>query len=144
MKIEEYSKSILKKIKPFSDDIIAMYIFGSVLNFQKKNPEDIDIAFLFKEDYFKKNPLEAFSIAHIIGGDLSRVFKKPVDVIVLNNSSLSFAYSIITEGICIYENSAEERINYEIKIKGLYYDFKPFLDNLYKQKIENLQKLAKH
>lgn len=140
MEIERYSKIILRKIKPFSKNIVAVYIFGSVLNSPKRPPRDIDLAFLFKESFFKKNPFKSFSIAHTVGGELSEVFKIPVDVIVLNNLSISFTYTIITEGVCIYRRSDEERINYEIKIKGLYYDFRPFLDRLYKAKIKRLDR----
>ena len=33
-------------------------------------------------------------------------------------------------GRCIYESDPDSRLQYELKIKGMYFDFKPFLDEL--------------
>jgi hypothetical protein len=41
---------------------------------------------------------------------------------------------VITTGKLLYENDPDDRFEYEIALKGMYFDFKPFLDELRKYK----------
>jgi hypothetical protein len=51
---------------------------------------------------------------------------------------LELAYEIMVTGKCIYELDSELRLDYEIKIRGMYFDFKPFLSEL---RLNSLSKL---
>jgi hypothetical protein len=69
-----------------------------------------------------------------MGMKLDRV----VDVTILNSASLEMAYEIITTGHLLFESDVELRLQYEIKIKGMYFDFQPFLSELRVRKMANL------
>jgi len=51
-------------------------------------------------------------------------------VVILNAASVETAYQVITTGELLYEKDAADRLEYEIALKGMYFDFKPFLDEL--------------
>jgi len=55
---------------------------------------------------------------------------KAVDVVILNGSSLSFAYYTVRNGICLYESSAVDRILYEVTLDNKYQDVMPFIKEL--------------
>ncbi len=59
---------------------------------------------------------------------------------ILNSASLEMAFEIITRGECIYESDAEDRIQYELKVKGMYHDFKPFIDELRAGRLKGLSR----
>lgn len=51
-------------------------------------------------------------------------------MVILNGSSLSFAYYTVRKGICVYESSTVDRILYEVTIDNKYQDFMPFIREL--------------
>jgi hypothetical protein len=55
---------------------------------------------------------------------------RKTDVTILNSASLEIAYEILTSGRCILETNSEKRLEYEIAVRGMYFDFKPFLDKI--------------
>jgi hypothetical protein len=59
-----------------------------------------------------------------------------IDVTVLNGASTEMAYEVITTGICLYDADSDRRFEYEAKVRGMYFDFKPFLDTLRKQYVD--------
>ncbi len=111
-------------------NIIAVYVFGSVARAQEKDSSDIDLAFLLDEDHYKKDAFMATSPAYLAAAKASMKFDRKTDVLILNSASIEMAYQIITGGIRIYEKDKEERIEYEIKIRGMYFDFMPFIREL--------------
>jgi hypothetical protein len=52
------------------------------------------------------------------------------DATILNAASLGIAYEVVTTGRCLLENGADKRMAYEIALRGMYLDFKPFLEEL--------------
>jgi uncharacterized protein len=116
-------------------EILAVYLFGSLAKDKSRNSSDIDVAFLFDRSFYKNDPYNSFSIAQIMGADAGKGVRTKVDVSILNGASLFFAYEVISTGICLYEKDTNERIRYEIAIKGQYFDFKPFIMQLRQNKI---------
>jgi len=111
--------------------IDAVYIFGSVLNqSQFKKNSDIDIAFLIDKLLYKQDALKASVDAYIIATKIGLTLDRSTDVIIMNSASIETAFQIMTTGIPVYEHHPDKRIEYEIAVKGMYYDFKPFLDDL--------------
>jgi predicted nucleotidyltransferase len=110
--------------------VVAVYVFGSSVRSDFKDSSDIDLAFLVDEQSYKKDPFEATAPAHMIAADIGMAQSRETDVTVLNSASLEIAHEIITGGRCIYESDPDSRLQYELKIKGMYFDFKPFLDEL--------------
>ena len=115
---------------PVDDSIIAVYLFGSCIKDGIEKAADIDLAFLLDEQAYKADPITAMYPPHLIAAGIGTQFDKETDVIILNSSSLEVAYEIMVTGKCLYESDPELRLDYEIKIRGLYFDFKPFISEL--------------
>ena len=116
-------------------EILAVYLFGSLAKKKLGNSSDIDVAFLFDRLFYKNDPYKSFSTAQIMGAEAGEVLGQEVDVSVLNCASLFFAYEVISTGVCLFERDFNERIRYEIAIKGQYYDFRPFIADLRQKKL---------
>jgi hypothetical protein len=56
----------------------------------------------------------------------------------LNSSSLEIAYEVVATGKCLFEIDPDLRMEYEIKIKGMYFDFRPFLEELRAKSLAHL------
>jgi predicted nucleotidyltransferase len=112
------------------ESVMAVYLFGSSITGETKNASDIDLAFLLHEKSYKINPIIAISPAYLIAAEIAMRFDRETDVTILNSSSLELAYEIMVTGKCIYEADSEVRLDYGNKIRGMYFDFKPFLDEL--------------
>jgi predicted nucleotidyltransferase len=110
--------------------IIAVYIFGSTLTVHSKTESDIDIAVLLDEEAYKADPVAAMAPAYLAVTRAGMALEKKTDVSILNSASLEMAYEVVASGRCILETDSEKRLNYEIAIRGMYFDFKPFLDQL--------------
>ena len=110
--------------------ITAVYLFGSWVSGSATESSDLDIAFLLDEKAYREDPIHASAPAYLAAARVSEALACKTDVTVLNGSSLEMAYEIITSGRCIVETDPDRRIDYEIALKGMYFDFKPFLDEL--------------
>lgn len=106
-------------------DVLFCYLFGSLAyrNFTSKS--DIDVAVYLDrnrcKDLFKKR-------LNLITA-LSKLLRKEVDVIILNDiSSVFFEYVILKEGELIFERDENERIEFEMKVLNQYFDFKPIME----------------
>ena len=124
--LQQYISEIIQK----DSDIFAVYVFGSVARAQEKDSSDIDLAFLLDEDHYKKDAFMATSPAYLAAAKASMKFDRKTDVVILNSASIEMAYQIITGGIRIYEKDKIQPLEYEIKIRGMYFDFMPFIMEL--------------
>lgn len=66
----------------------------------------------------------------MIATEIGMILERQTDVIILNSASIETAYQAVTTGMLMYEKDREKRIEYETSLKGLYFDFKPFLQSL--------------
>ena len=118
--------------------IVSVYLFGSFLSGNAKKRSDIDLAFLLDEKVYKSDPIIAMAPAHLIAAQIGVEFNKETDVTILNSSSLEIAYGVITRGKCLFELDPDMRMEYELKIKGMYFDFKPFLEDLRSKRLARI------
>ena len=138
--VQKFIRSHIFDIQPVCQSIKAVYLFGSVLDANRfKTDSDIDIAFLVDKNLYKKDPLSATSASYFLATQIGLKFDRQTDVTILNSASLETAYQIIVTGELIYEYDNNLRIEYEIALKGLYFDFKPFLNTLRLQHISKLK-----
>jgi predicted nucleotidyltransferase len=112
------------------DSIVAVYLFGSCIKGEAEKASDIDLSFLLDEQAYKTDPIDAMSPAHLFAAQVGMKFNKETDVTILNSASLEIAYEVVTSGKCLFELDPDMRMEYELKIKGMYFDFKPFLEEL--------------
>jgi len=118
--------------------IIAIYLFGSFAEGRERQRSDIDLAFVFSEKFYKKDPFRSLQEAELLSMEISKKIGKPVDVVILNSTSLSFAFHTLKKTVCLYEKSSVDRILYEITVQNKYEDFMPFIKDLRDSKRERL------
>jgi predicted nucleotidyltransferase len=118
--------------------IVSVYLFGSILKGNAGKASDIDLAFLLDEKEYKSDPIITMSPAHLIAAHVGVEFNKETDVTILNSSSLEIAYEVVTSGKCLFEWDPDMRMEYELKIKGMYFDFKPFLEDLRSKRLARI------
>ena len=118
--------------------IIAIYLFGSFVKGTERKKSDIDLAFVFNEYFYKEDPFRALQKAELFSLEISRQLQKTVDVVILNSTSLIFAYHVVSKGVCLYESTTVDKILYEIAIQNKYEDFMPFIRELRESKREKL------
>jgi len=138
--VQKLIQSHIFDLQPVYQSIKAVYLFGSVLDSNRFKPvSDIDMAFLVDMDLYKKDPLLATSSSYLLATEVGLRFDRQTDVTILNSASFETAYQVIVTGELIYEYDNNLRIEYEIALKGLYFDFKPFLNTLRSQHIARLK-----
>ena len=120
------------------DSIVAVYLFGSCIKGEAEKASDIDLSFLLDEQAYKTDPIDAMSPAHLFAAQVGMKFNKETDVTILNSASLEIAYEVVTTGKCLFELDPDMRMEYELKIKGMYFDFKPFLEELRAKSLAHL------
>ncbi|MFO7912677.1 MAG: nucleotidyltransferase domain-containing protein [Desulfotignum sp.] len=131
-------QEIEKRINAYISDsieakqsITIVYLYGSVLHPEKfRHKSDIDLAFLLDPSLYKKDPLIYSTPAYMAATEIGLMANRQTDVNILNAASIETAYQAITTGIVLYETDHENRLEYESLVRGLYFDFKPFLQNL--------------
>jgi len=120
------------------DSIVAVYLFGSCIKGEAEKASDIDLSFLLDEQAYKTDPIDAMSPAHLIAAQVGMKVDKETDVTILNSASLEIAYEVVTTGKCLFELDPDMRMEYELKIKGMYFDFRPFLEELRAKSLAHL------
>jgi len=78
------------------------------------------------------------SPAHLIAAKVGMQLDRETDVTILNSASPEMAYEVVTSGKCLFELDPDLRMEYEIKIKGMYFDFRPFLEELRAKSLAHL------
>jgi predicted nucleotidyltransferase len=120
------------------ETVIAVYMYGSCVRGDARKDSDVDLAFLLDQKAYIEDPLEAATPAYLLAARFGLMVDREIDVMILNSASLEMVYEIVSTGTCVYEVEAERRLEYEIKIRGLYFDFRPFIENLRAKKLEAL------
>ena len=108
----------------------AIYVFGSYARKQERAKSDIDLAFLVDPERYRIDAFDATVPAHMIAGKMGMKLDRVVDVTILNSASVEIAYEVVTNCKCLFELDPELRLEYELKARGMYYDFQPFISEL--------------
>jgi predicted nucleotidyltransferase len=111
-------------------EVCVAYVFGSFAARRAGPKSDLDLAFLLDEGAYREDPFEAGSPAFLAATEAGMRFKVQTDVTILNGASLEMAYEIVVTGRCLYSRDDDERLEYETVVKGMYFDFRPFLVEL--------------
>jgi predicted nucleotidyltransferase len=138
--ISNIAKSLRKRIAEMQGEpsIVSIYLFGSILKGNAGKTSDIDLAFLLDEKAYKSDAIFAMSPAHLIAAKIGTQLDRETDVTILNSASLEIAYEVVTTGKCLFEIDPDTRMEYELKIRGMYFDFKPFIEELRSKRIARI------
>ena len=116
-------RSSLRFFKKRSD-ITAVYLFGSLATNTASALSDIDLAILYKTDPadITETRIDLITtISKILGTD-------NVDIQVLHSAmSLPLAEQILKYGRILVDSDPDKRISFENKMRGLVFDFEPYL-----------------
>ncbi|HCM37427.1 MAG: polymerase beta domain protein region protein [Candidatus Gottesmanbacteria bacterium GW2011_GWB1_43_11] len=121
------SSDQMQKIARFfkkRSDITAVYLFGSLATNTASALSDIDLAILYKTDPadITETRIDLITtISKILGTD-------NVDIQVLHSAmSLPLAEQILKYGRILVDSDPDKRISFENKMRGLVFDFEPYL-----------------
>ena len=121
------SSDQMQKIARFfkkRSDITAVYLFGSLATNTASALSDIDLAILYKTDPadITETRIDLITtISKILGTD-------NVDIQVLHSAmSLPLAEQTLKYGKILVDNDPDKRISFENKMRGLVFDFEPYL-----------------
>jgi len=120
--LSELKKNIEKVLKDHKE-IVAVYVYGSIISGIYRKDSDLDIGILL-DDAFPEEPLYPARLAREIKirGNIDR----PVDVQILNHCSLRFLHQVLRNGELILSRDEGKRVEFESTALCRYIDFKPF------------------
>jgi predicted nucleotidyltransferase len=129
-KIEEITLPV-DKLKEYNVGVI--YHFGSTVSGYEFKFSDVDLGIVFTEIKILKNSLDIYTKLYIL---FANSIKLPyeLDIVLLQQTSYSFQYQVISEGKVIYEVSPAFRMDYEENVINRYLDFK-YVDKIYSKVI---------
>ncbi len=109
-------------------DVVALYAFGSLAEGNLKPLSDLDFGILLsdsldKQDRFKKSIDLICTFNETLKTD-------EVDMVILNDNPLRFAYHILKTGKLLHCRDKNQIIDFIEKTIKLYFDFKPAQDQI--------------
>jgi predicted nucleotidyltransferase len=129
--IEDLEESVGKVCG--DSDVVAAYLFGSFARGDADRHSDIDIGILFDREY---------SIQEMM--DISRRIQeetdtgREIDVRPLSFDSPEFSFTVIREGVLLYQGSASKRADLEQELERRYHDLKPLIREYREEMMERL------
>lgn len=128
--------AILQDTLASHQDIIAVFLFGSVAQDKAHRQSDLDVAVLFEQPL---DPQQLFERLLLIGTLLESRLSVAIDLIALNSAPLLLQFQILQHGQLIVENDRTQRCLFQMRSMSRYYDAKPYLDHLREQTIRRIQ-----
>lgn len=120
------------------NNVVLVYIFGSVAKGRENFLSDIDIAVLFSKKVKKDN---YFNLRIKIAGEIDRALKTgKTEVICLNKTSPFLKHEAVCSGVVIYCSDVEIKRYFELSALQDYEDFKYHLNigsDIIKSQIKN-------
>lgn len=125
-----------------TEPVLFAYVYGSYAEGLPHPFSDLDIA-IYLKGVDKEDTRELLRIEMGLGAELDRVMAHQLetDVRSINVLPLAVVGDILTKGRLIYCRDDEARVDFEVLVRKLYFDFKPFLDEYYRQDMERVKAL---
>ncbi|MEJ2055062.1 MAG: nucleotidyltransferase domain-containing protein [Calditrichaceae bacterium] len=105
----------LKKIFTEADNVLLVFMIGSVLHGEQHEESDVDVAVLFKIKPGYDERLELIN-------KIEDIFNQEVDLGILNDASPVFRYQVISKGKLIYMKDSKARDYFVLKTLNEYSD----------------------
>ncbi len=118
------------------ENIIFAYIFGSYFQNKLDVNRDIDVA-IYLEKYLNTDEYLKIKM------DLSDVFKREVDLVLLNEAPSLLKYEIYKKNVLLFTRDMVIESNHKVKTLFEYNDIKRYLDLSYNKTIERLKEEVK-
>ena len=116
---KENVSQILSDYFTSHEEVIAVMLFGSVIDAHPERSEDVDVAVLFRYDAIP----DYFRIM-LMQEDLTDLFAKKVDLVRLNGASPVLKMQILKKGITVLNNDPTALSRFKMYVFSEYVDFK--------------------
>lgn len=113
--------------------VVAAYLFGSKAAGPAHAHSDLDLGVLFREYHPKRHNL-ALRLA--LMEELSDRWGEQVDLVFLQGAPIAMRYEVIAKGRIVYCTDDGLRTDFEDVTCRDYLDFRPFLDQFYREVTE--------
>lgn len=113
------------------EPVLFAYLYGSFLG---DGPfRDMDVG-VYLDFHSFKNPEEMFQYSLALGAECDLAFSGvTIDLRPLNLAPLPFQFEVVTRGQVLFAKDEERQIEFEVRIRSLYFDFVPHLKLHYKR-----------
>lgn len=120
--------SLCSKLRDFAKkdkNIELLYLFGSVARGSLSKRSDIDVALLLKKSEFEMKFDYEMRLR-----DFTKEFR--IEVLLLKEAPIELAFSVLEEGLIVFERLRSKRVDFETLTMSKYYDYLPIF-NLHRQ-----------
>lgn len=119
------------------NNVLAAYLFGSLAKGVSHAQSDVDVAIIFERsvppsEYFKHEAAITLGLMRLLHTD-------KLDVVALNEAPLLLAFQALKYKKLLYSADEFRRAEFEVRIIGMYYDFKPVLDSYGRQMFRRIK-----
>jgi len=111
---EDRYRAIIKFAKQYVD-IVAIYVFGSIVTAKDRSRSDIDVAIMVR------SPMKGTERVQL-ETSLSNLLKRDVDLIIFGEASPLLQHQILKSGLLVYERDPKERVRQEVAARCEYLD----------------------
>jgi predicted nucleotidyltransferase len=118
----EILRTTIPDILQYMPEITLVYLFGSRADGHVGPLSDYDLGVLVDE--LESGPYIRSRLAFELG---RRIVTAKIDIVLLNRAPIDLAFAVISRGKLLYQRGDAERIEYEAKVMGLYFDYLPIL-----------------
>lgn len=127
--------AVVKKIAE-DNDVVALYAFGSLAKGNLKPLSDLDFGILLFESL---NRRARFRKSIDLIGVFNRMLKTDeVDLVILNDSPIRFAYNILRTGKLLFCRDQIKLVGFVEKTTKQYLDFKPAREQFDQEFLEGI------
>jgi len=106
---------ILNKFASAHNDIIAVYVFGSVTTGRSRPSSDLDIAIMSRRQISGNERIA-------LETELSNMLSRDVDLVIFSQSGALLQHQILKNGRLVYESDPKERVRQEVSARSEYLD----------------------
>lgn len=114
-------------------DIVVAYLFGSRAEDRSHERSDCDLAFVLRPAQVELCNLPQ---RLLWAEELSLLLGIPTDLIFLQRAPILLRFEIISKGVVVFCADENFRTDFEELVMRGYHDFKPFVDQYYREEAE--------
>jgi len=118
----EILRTTIPDILQYVPEIALVYLFGSRAEGHVGPLSDYDLAVL--ADQAESAAYLRSRLAFELG---RKIATTKIDIVMLNRAAVELAFAVISRGKLLFQRNDAERIEYEAKVMGLYFDYLPVL-----------------
>lgn len=122
MPLQQIEPELREALTDAPDDIVAVYLFGSVARKTATVSSDVDLAVLYAG-----RPPATLMHRFDFAGEIERRLGRPVDVVVLNDAPPDLVHRVLRDGCLLLERDASARIRFEVNSRNAYFDLMPVI-----------------